>query len=80
MRSLSGRRWCRVHGPALRCVREAREWSGVALAEEIGVDADYLYKIERGHQKRIQPELYDRILRTLRITDRRVLLADPWVD
>lgn len=54
--------------------------TGVRLAEEIGVAPDYVYKIENGVQRRVRPELYDRILHALRIEDRRVLLVDPWAE
>lgn len=45
------------------------------LADEIGVGRPYLNKIELGG-RRVREEVYDAIIRAMKIRDRRVLMAD----
>jgi len=61
-------------------VREIRVRSGIAvqeLADRVGVKRPYIAKIELGHSQRVSPKVYNALLSTLAITDRRVLMANP---
>lgn len=66
-----------INGYALR---ELRKRSGLGVAEfaaQVGVQRPYIAKIELGYSKRVSPKVFNAILSTLTITDRRVLLAHP---
>lgn len=66
-----------VNGFALRELRK-RSGLGVAeLAERCGVQRPYIAKIELGHSPRVSPKVYNALLSSLAIEDRRVLLANP---
>lgn len=61
-------------------VRELRIRSGlsvVELAEQVGVKRPYIAKIELGHSQRVSPGVFNALLSTFSIDDRRVLLANP---
>jgi len=66
-----------INGYALR---ELRMRSGLGVAEfaaQVGVKRPYIAKIELGHSKRVSPAVFNAILSTLTIADRRALLAHP---
>lgn len=66
-----------VNGFALRELR-IRSGLGVAdLAEQVGVQRPYIAKIELGHSRRVSPKVFNALLSTLTINDRRALLANP---
>lgn len=64
-----------INGPALRELRIRTGISVADLAREIEVGRAYITKIELGHSKRVSPGVFDALLRALRISDRRALLA-----
>lgn len=69
-----------INGYALRELR-VRSGIGVAdLAEQVGVQRPYVAKIELGHSRRVSPKVYNALLSALAIEDRRVLMANPYVD
>lgn len=69
-----------INGYALRELR-VRSGIGVAdLAEQVGVQRPYIAKIELGHSRRVSPKVYNALLSALAIEDRRVLMANPYVD
>ena len=69
-----------INGYALRELR-VRSGIGVAdLAEQVGVQRPYIAKIELGHSRRVSPKVYNALLAALAIEDRRVLMANPYVD
>lgn len=67
-----------VNGFALRELR-IRSGLGVAeLAKQVGVQRPYIAKIELGHSRRVSPRVFMALLAALSITDRRVLLSNPY--
>lgn len=67
-----------VNGFALRELR-IRSGIGVSqLASQVGVQRAYIAKIELGHSRRVSPKVYNAILESLAITDRRTLMIDPY--
>ena len=69
-----------INGYALRELR-VRSGIGVAdLAEQVGVQRPYIAKIELGHSRRVSPKVYNALLSALAIEDRRVLMANPYID
>jgi len=67
-----------VQGPALRAIREARGRKIVELAQRVGVDRSFITNVETGQLRRIDAEIYTSILRELRISDHRALMANPF--
>lgn len=66
-----------VNGYALRELR-IRSGLGVAeLADQVGVKRPYIAKIELGHSTRVSPRVFNALLASLSINDRRALLANP---
>lgn len=65
-----------INGSALRELRIRTGVSMAELAADVGVNRSYVNKIELGHSKRVSPAVYAALLRSLRITDRRTLLAE----
>jgi transcriptional regulator with XRE-family HTH domain len=66
-----------INGPAVREMRKHIGITPARLAAEIDVSVEYMRKIELGHSRTVSPEVYDRLCWALRLSDRRVLLADP---
>ena len=61
-------------------LRELRVRSGIGvreLSEQVGVERNYIAKIELGHSRRVSPKVFNAILAALSITDRRSLLTNP---
>lgn len=62
-------------------VREVRMRSGLGvqeLADLAGVKRPYIAKIELGHSRRVSPKVFNALMSALTISDRRVLLANPY--
>lgn len=66
-----------INGFALRHIRKNAGIEVAELAERIGVQRPYVTKIELGHSQRVSPKVFNAILSTLVIEDRRALLANP---
>lgn len=64
-----------INGAALREIRVRSGVSTESLAKDVGVGRPYIARIELGHSRRVSPEVYNKILSALAITDRRTLLA-----
>lgn len=64
-----------INGAALRELRIRTGISVEGLAKEVGVGRAYVTKIELGYSLRVSPQVFDALLRALRIADRRVLLG-----
>jgi transcriptional regulator with XRE-family HTH domain len=58
-------------------VRELIGETQRGLAEGVGVTPQYMNRIEAGRVETISADLFARIVRVMRLTDRRALLADP---
>ena len=65
-----------INGYALRYIRVLSGVTVRELAEKISKDRSYIAKIETGHP-RVSPAVFNALLATLSIEDRRVLLASP---
>lgn len=66
-----------VNGYALRELRIRSGLGVMELATQVGVKRPYIAKIELGHSRRVSPKVFNALLESLSITDRRVLLANP---
>jgi transcriptional regulator with XRE-family HTH domain len=66
-----------VHGPTLRHLRRGLGLTVARLAAEVDVSTSYIRQLELGHVRTVGVDVYDRLCDRLRLTDRRVLLADP---
>lgn len=66
-----------IHGPVLRDKRQGLGLTVARLAAEVDVSTSYVRQLELGHVRTVGVDVYDRLCRSLRVTDRRVLLADP---
>jgi transcriptional regulator with XRE-family HTH domain len=66
-----------INGPTMRMVRRGLEIPPAKLAAEVGVSVEYIRKLELGHSRTVGVKVFDRLCDRLRLTDRRVLLADP---
>lgn len=64
-----------INPAALRHIRRITGISVTTLAEETGVTASYISNLEAGRRQAVSPLIYTKLCDTLRITDRRVLLA-----
>lgn len=68
-----------VNGPVLRELRKRAGLSIGDLAEAVGKDRSWITKIEVSARD-VSPELFDQLLRTLRIQDPRVLMRTDGAD
>lgn len=68
-----------INGYALRWGRKLMNLTPAALANAIERDRTYIVKIENGAVTRVSTETFDRLVETLRLEDRRALLATPHV-
>lgn len=67
-----------VHGPVIRHLRTSTtNHTVITLADEVGLTFSHLAKIERGAVRRVRPEVFDALASALRVSDPRVLLANP---
>ena len=55
----------RVHGPALRYVRETRGHSLDELGRLVGVSGPFLSMVETGRRKGVRPEVFEAITTAL---------------
>lgn len=67
-----------VNGPAIRALRQALRVEIADLATEIGVSRAYLCKVELGHSRRMSVGTLGKLEDSLRVTDRRALVARPY--
>lgn len=67
----------KVHGPALRHVREAAGRSIASLARAADVSTSFLSQIERGVRPGTSREVFDVLVRELDVKDERVLMHNP---
>lgn len=67
----------RLHGPALRVIRELTGMSCSALARAVGTDVSFLARVERGEKRGVGRGTYERIVQALGI-DGRAILLDPF--
>lgn len=66
----------RVHGPALRFVRESRQRSIRSLAAEVGVSQPFITMVELGRRGRVRPQVFAALVSALQV-DPAVLRAHP---
>ncbi len=67
-----------VNGFAVR-ERRIREGKPVQLlADEVGVQRPYIAKIELGHSRRVSPAVFNALVLSLGVQDRRSILANPY--
>jgi transcriptional regulator with XRE-family HTH domain len=64
-----------INGPALRFVRIGLGINPGQLAAEVDVSAAYIRKLEGGFTRTVGVEVFARLCHSLRLTDRRVLMA-----
>jgi transcriptional regulator with XRE-family HTH domain len=64
-----------VDGPAIRAIRKLQGLDMSELANQAGITANYLSRIETGTRRRVRPSVYAAIRRHLGATDDQ-LLAD----
>lgn len=69
-----------VHGPALRELRIRSGLDVQSFADAVGVKRPYVTKLELGHSRHASPKVFNAMLATLAIRDRRVLMADPYAE
>jgi len=68
----------RLNGPALRTIRELRGVSCTALARAVGADHSFLARVERGEKRGVREATFVALVRELRLSDPRAILADPF--
>lgn len=68
----------RVHGPALRFVRETKGRSIASVARQAGVSGPFLSLVELGQRPRMRRPVFDAVAEALDV-DPRVLMAHPEV-
>lgn len=66
-----------INGFAMREIRVRTGLGVLDLANQVGVQRPYIAKIELGHSRRVSPKVFNALLSSLAITDRRVLMANP---
>lgn len=72
-----------INGPALRFVRIGLGITPGQLADEVDVSVAYIRKLEGGFTRTVGVGVFDRLCHSLRLADRRVLMAlvpDPDTD
>lgn len=67
----------RVNGAALKHIRQLTGVGLVQLAREAEVSYSHLSNVEAGRRTGVSPAVFDRIVRALRIDDRRTLMSSP---
>lgn len=70
----------RINGAALREIRQAKRISLNSLADRVLVTRSYLNKIEIGRRQGMNPDLFERLVDALGLSDRRAILVDPYAD
>lgn len=66
-----------INGYVVRHLRIAAGRSVKDIADAVDVERPYIAKIELGHSKRVSPKVFNALLATFSIDDRRVLMANP---
>lgn len=69
----------RVHGPALRYIRQLSGRTIGSLAREAGVSTSFLAQVERGVRPGMTTPVFEVLVRELQISDPRVLMSNPSV-
>lgn len=69
----------KIHGPALRFVREAAGRSIADLARVAGVSVGFLARVERGEKRGVGVEVFSALVDELQLQDERVILVNPYV-
>lgn len=67
-----------IHGPALRFARVAAGLSIAQVARAAGVSTGFLSRLELGVKRGVSSDVFDVLVQELHLTDRRVLLVDPY--
>lgn len=65
---------------AVKEIRILRGLSQRTVANEMGVTPGYVSNIEAGRNTAVMPDKFNRLVRSLRLTDSRAILADPHTD
>lgn len=64
----------RIDGARLRELRQEAGHTVSGLARKIGISPQYLTQIERGQRPTVSPQMFNRIVATIGVTDRNELL------
>lgn len=67
----------RVHGTAIRAIREAMNLSQTTVAGEAGISGPYLSQIENCTRLSVGEDPFAGLLRALRVRDKRAIMATP---
>lgn len=70
----------KVHGWAIKAIREALSASQADVAAEAGISAPFLSQIENGVRPAVSDGTFAGLVRALRIRDKRAILATPCRD
>lgn len=67
-----------INGYLVRELRKRDGLSVVELAAALGCQRPYVAKIELGHSRRVSLKVFNALIATFGIEDRRALLANPY--
>lgn len=66
----------KVHGPGLRAIRLAKNWTLDQLATEAELSFSYVGELERGARKGASPQTIAKLAGALRVPTEAITLAD----